>query len=328
MQILLNVVFLILGIFILVKSAELISYALVSLSKKTKLSEFFVGFVILSWISSIPEIAVVINSSTKIPALSVGNLLGAKVVLLGLLGGIMAVRFGGIKFKGRFNERFMLYALMMMAVMVLVTVDGVLSIFEGWLLIVLYFGYILILARQFKSFPEHFHIIHFKLENVFLINQKSIITFGKILLGAFGVLLASTIIVDSAVKIAEGLNISEAVIGLIVLALGTNLTEISILLTSSIKKVSERKLATGNIIGSAAINSMIFGLLIVIAGGIHMDFKDYISIIPSLVVLTLTLLAFVRFAWTGKSVSKIEGMMLVSLYISLIITELILIVSR
>ncbi len=318
------------GVFLLVKSAELISDSLISISQKSKISEFFIGFVLLSWISSIPEISIVLNSANVIPELSVGNLIGAKVVLLGLLGGIMVVKFNGIKFNGRFSDRSMLLALSIMFLMVLITVDGVLTVLEGLILVIIYFIYVFMLAHNFKYFPEHFHIMHLKFlplgSNVKF--PKFFELFIKVILGGAGAMIASTIIVQATISLGELLNVSEALIGLIVLALGTNLTEISVLLTSNINAIPERKLVTGNIIGSAFINSMIYGLLILLSGGIALSNNDYISIVPSLVILTLILLGFLRFAWTGKMVTKFEGSILISLYISLIVTEFILIIAK
>jgi len=94
-----------------------------------------------------------------------------------------------------------------------------------------------------------------------------------------------------------------------------------------VKKVSEKKLASGNIIGSATINSMIFGLLILLSGGIDLSPNEYITIVPILVVLSLTIISFLRFAWTGKQISKLEGLMLLGFYFSFLATESIIIMG-
>lgn len=320
---------------VLVKSADLVSDSLVQFSKKLKVSTFFVGFVFLSLISSIPEISIVMSSNSVIPELSVGNLLGAKLVMLGLLGGIAVIHLGALKFMGRFGEVEIVSALVMMSLMIIFTLDGNLTILEGLILIFTYFVYVFLLALKFRTLPnirKGFHISHIKAFRQSInnshVNISSIAVLIKIFVGGFGAVIASGLIVETAVEIGSLLSISEALIGLLVLSIGTNLTEITVLLTSNIHDEEERKLTTGNIIGSATINSFIYGLLIVMAGGIVLNIRDYIVIVPVMVILSIVIVTFLIFAWTGKKISKFEGWLLLSLYFSFVIVELILLVSR
>ncbi|RMD77045.1 hypothetical protein D6810_02175 [Candidatus Dojkabacteria bacterium] len=312
------------GLLLLVKSAGYISETLITFANRFKLSEFFVGFVVLSWISSIPEFSIVLNSSTVVPELSVGNLLGAKLVLLSLLTGLSVVKFGNLKFNGRFSEKDMIVGLLIMGLMIFVSIDGSFAIWEGYLLIALYFIYIITLAIKFKVVPNHFHLTHINLHKVKSSDLKPVLIIIKILFGGLGAVLSSSIVVSSSINLGSSLGISQALIGLIVLALGTNLTEITVLLTSDVKSISERKLAFGNIIGSATINSMIFGILILAAGGINLSSKDYVSIVPTLVILSLCIMGFLRFAWSGRQVTKFEGFLLLGFYFSFFVSEVLI----
>lgn len=313
-------------IFILVQSADLISTSFVGISKKMGISEFFLGFLFLSIISSIPEISIAINSKDIIPQLSIGNLFGAKLVLLGLLGSIAIIRFGSLEFKGRFGERENIIALFIMLLMVVVIVDGYLAVSEGLMIVFLYISYVATLAYKFRALPKQFHIIH--LRNLKRPKVKFSFVIVKLVLGAIGVILASNFIVKYALEIGDILNISEALIGLIVLAIGTNLTELSVLITSSAKIESERKLTMGNIIGSATINSFIYGLLIISTGGITLSLKDLTVITPVMFILTITIIGFFIFSITGKKVTRFEGYLLFGLYMSLILTEFLLILFQ
>lgn len=302
-------------IFILVKSADLVEDSFVLLAKKIGVSEFVLGFVLLSAISSLPEISIAISSNDVVPELSVGNLFGATLILLSLVAGLSAIKFKNISFRGKFNETEVLIALLIIALMIFTALDATFSLLEGVGLVFMYFLYVFQLSIRFKNLSEQKEQ-KVQAKKLFRLLIKSAI-------GVFGILASAALIVDTVISIGNILMVSEALLGLLVLAVGTNLPELTMLIRA--KHDSQQNLAFGNIMGSAAINTLILGCLIILSQGFRLAIVDVIALTPVMVILSITILAFVFFSWTGRKLTRSEGVLLISCYISLIIAELLII---
>jgi cation:H+ antiporter len=132
-------------------------------------------------------------------------------------------------------------------------------------------------------------------------------------------IVASSYVVQLSESLASIIGVTESLIGILILAVGTNLPELTIMLTS--KGDEEEKLALGNLFGSACVNAGILGLLSVLAGGF--EIKDFESIVTGIVILALALILFTYFSWTGRKIDRFEGFLLIGLYVAMIITEII-----
>lgn len=304
------------SIFCLIKSADLIEETFVYISKKLKVSEFFLGFFVLSIVSSLPELAIAVNSAQTVPELSLGNLLGATLILMTLVVGMSAIRFQSVNFQGRFREREMIGGLIVILMSVVFVFDRKLEIWEGVFMIIAYLALIADVRKQFT---------HKKLEELKqeVPAEKMYKLLVKSLVGTVILLIASNLAVGSVIKIAEDLEISSAIIGLFVLAIGTNTPELTLMFRS--KNSDQSKLAIGNFIGSAVFNTPTLGLLTILSGGFEV--KNFEGLVPVMVIITFASFLFLLFSWTGRKITHIEGAMLVGVYLSLVITEVILILQ-
>jgi cation:H+ antiporter len=304
------------SIFCLIKSADLIEETFVYISKKLKVSEFFLGFFVLSIVSSLPELAIAVNSAQTAPELSLGNLLGATLILMTLVVGMSAIRFQSVNFQGRFREREMIGGLIVILMSVVFVFDRKLEIWEGVFMIIAYLALIADVRKQFT---------HKKLEELKqeVPAEKMYKLLVKSLVGTVILLIASNLAVDSVIKIAEDLEISSAIIGLFVLAIGTNTPELTLMFRS--KNSDQSKLAIGNFIGSAVFNTPTLGLLTILSGGF--EIKNFEGLVPVMVIITFASFLFLLFSWTGRKITHIEGAMLVGVYLSLVITEVILLLN-
>jgi cation:H+ antiporter len=300
------------SIFCLIKSADLIEETFVYISKKLKVSEFFLG----SIVSSLPELAIAVNSAQTAPELSLGNLLGATLILMTLVVGMSAIRFQSVNFQGRFREREMIGGLIVILMSVVFVFDRKLEIWEGVFMIIAYLALIADVRKQFT---------HKKLEELKqeVPAEKMYKLLVKSLVGTVILLIASNLAVDSVIKIAEDLEISSAIIGLFVLAIGTNTPELTLMFRS--KNSDQSKLAIGNFIGSAVFNTPTLGLLTILSGGF--EIKNFEGLVPVMVIITFASFLFLLFSWTGRKITHIEGAMLVGVYLSLVITEVILLLN-
>lgn len=304
-------------IIVLVLSAKLVEGAFVHIANKFRINEFILGFFILAIITSLPEISIALVSSNESPELSVGNLIGATIVILTLVIGLSAIKYKGIEFKGRFSEKEVLLGLFTLFLMVAVLYDSSLNVFESILLLTSYSVFIYYIYRKFsKKAPVSFFLV--------LDNTRPIKLFLTGLVGIVGIIISSSYIVSTAGDIASLLGISETLIGILMLAVGTNLPEITILLTS--KQAEEQELAVGNFFGSACVNVAILGLLGITSRGFQID--GFLSIVSGGVILIFAIFLFLVFSWSGKKLSRTEGFLLIAVYLAFLITELLILSSE
>ncbi len=295
---------------LLVKSADLIEESFVEIAKRLKISPFMVGFFIIAGISSLPEASVAISSAIdQVPQLSVGNLLGATFTLLTLVVGANAIKEKGIPFKGKFGVGQVVMALLLLCLQIFVVLDGELRFEEGILLVSVYILFVIYIGDHIRS--------HRKLD------EDSTIQLGKLsrmvikgLIGLAALLVLSNVIVAAAIKFAELIHIPNSVVGMLILAFGTNIPEITLLFAS--KSLEQRKLAIGGFIGSACVNTLILGILALIS---PVTLTSLPVLILPLILMGTALGMFAVFTVTDSEINKQEGIMLVGLYALFIVVQ-------
>ncbi len=300
--------------YVMVRAADLIEESFVFISNKVKISSFFTGFVILGISSNLPELAVVINSKTAAPDLSIGNLLGSCLISITFIVGLCALKFGNTNFKGRFKRRDLFMALAIICLMIGLLADGVLSVLDGVLLLAAYSIFVIHIYFDFSvKKPD-------EIETTLVSGEKVYKLLVKALVGIILLLLSANLIVEAVVKMAEMVELNQALVGLLILGVGTNLPEITILIRA--KDFDHMKLAFGNFLGSAFVITGLMGVLGILGNNIVI--QNFITIIPIMVITVIACFLFAFFAWSGKELSRTEGILLISIYGSLIISELII----
>ena len=317
MELLLSLLLLGALVAILVTSAKMVESSFVRIASKFRVNEFLLGFFVLAIITSLPEISIALVSSNEVPELSLGNLIGATIVILTLILGLSAIKYKGIEFKGKFSEKEVILGLLTILLMVAVVLDGAVSILDGVILIGAYSLFVYHLYMKFSSSGQPNFFLN-------LDTSKPIKYFFLGLLGAVGIIISSFYVVETSVDIAEMLGISKTFIGILILALGTNLPEITILLTS--KNDDEKELAIGGFFGSACVNVAILGLLAITSRGF--EIREMISLSTGLVILVLSVFLLLYFSWTGRKLSKTEGYLMIAAYIAFVVTEIVVLSSE
>lgn len=238
---------LIFGIIVILKSGDLLIESSLNISKCTGLSEQFIGATLLSFATTAPELFVSCISASKGSAeISVNNGLGSIICNIGLVLAISLVALTQKVNKKEFN--FKAYILIFVFLLLFAfCLNGNISKLEGALLILTYVVFLIVTIKNIKNNAYNKNKTVKKKELIF-----NIIMF---LLGAIGVALSANLLVNSAQKLAVKLNISEAVIALTVLAIGTCLPELVSTLTAIKKKTLN--LALGNIVGANIMNCTI-----------------------------------------------------------------------
>lgn len=311
MNLLLEIGKLIILLIILVSSARIIEKSFIHIAHKIKVNEFFLGFAVLAIITTLPEISIVLFSSRTNPELSLGNLYGGTIIMLTLIIGISAIKFKNIKFGGGFAEGEVLLGVIVLASSIIPVLDNNFSILEGILGVLIYILYIIFLYFIFKRrTPPRLY--------TFIDTMKPTKLIVLAVIGMFGLMISSALTVVTAENIANILDVSDIFIGLFVLGLGTNLPEITIMITS--RSNEEQNLALGNFFGSACVNVGVLGMLAILAGGFNIT--GISSLLISLTILIIALFLFSVFSWTGRKLDRTEGAILVALFIALVIAEI------
>lgn len=268
MEIVLQILLLVVGFILLIKGADWLVDGASSVASNFKVSKLLIGLTIVAFGTGAPELAVsfssLINGSTDI---LIGNVIGSNIVNVLLLIGIAAV-IRPIKVrKDTVSKELPLLLLISTALIVLildVNLSGaMMNTFSraDAIICLLFFAiflyYIISLARKNKKEAKEVEKPKYKLGKSFLI----------VLLGLIGVVGGSELVVNSASTIAATIGISERIISLTVIAIGTSLPELVTTITAARK--GESDLLVGNIVGSNIFNiCIVLALPVVFAGSI------------------------------------------------------------
>lgn len=243
----------ILGFILLIYGADILVKGASGIAKRFNISEIIIGLTIVSLGTSLPELIITITSySSNSQDLIIGNVIGSNIcnllLILGILSIIKPIQLEMSTIKTNLPILILVNALVLMMSFIPIH-NNTLSInfAEGIVLLIIAFIYLIIpIIKHLKEEREIYKKTnHSDNTSIF----KSLIF---ILLGGFALKYGGDFVVNSSIKVAEHLNISENIIGLTIIALGTSLPE---LITSIVAVVKGNvDIAEGNIIGSCMIN--------------------------------------------------------------------------
>lgn len=317
----LAVVLLLVGFVLLVKGADFFVDGSSGIAKLLKIPSIVIGLTIVAFGTSAPEAAVSIiagvNGSNEI---AISNVIGSNIFnLLGVLGItalIKPVRVGGEIVKKQFP--FLLAATM---VLLLFSYDyffgngaDVITRGEAFTLIIL-MGIFMYSVVTFALSSRNNNTAEEQPDK-----GKPVVLWKSILfsvLGLGGIILGGQLVVDSATKIAVGFGMSQTLVGLTIVAVGTSLPE---LVTSIVAaKKGESDLAVGNVVGSN-----VFNILFVLgaSAAITPMSVNGLAQVDLLILMGVTTLAYL-FSATGKVVNRVEGGLLTLCYVGYMVYAII-----
>ena len=252
----LSIFLIIIGFALLVKGADFLVEGSSSIAKKFHIPEIIIGLTIVSIGTSMPELFVSLTSALEGHSdMSMGNVIGSNIANLLLILGLSTV-IRPIKFQKetRLIEMPMCLILTIIFMIFCNTGEGISKIEAIILLIlfILFIVYTIIMGKKGEQFDKEGTIIELQTEDNKISVLKSIIF---IILGIIGLKVGGDLTVDNALIVARHFNISEKIISLTILAIGTSLPELVTSVTAAIKGNSD--IAIGNIIGSNIFNMLL-----------------------------------------------------------------------
>ncbi len=278
---------------------------------RLKLSSFAVSFVILGILTSTPEFAVGLSALHEGNAeIFVGNLLGGIPVIFLFIIPVLAVFGNGVTLKHFFSQKTLPLTLAVIAAPSFLILDKKVTNAEGILLILLYAFLLFVLEKNHGLLDK---------KNIELLRLKaySLRDIFRVLFGAGIVFIASQAIVDQTLYFSSYFSIHPLYISIIVLSLGTNLPELSLAVRSIIS--GKKDVAFGDYMGSAAVNTLLFGVFTLLNPGDVLTANRF-PITFLFIVGGLSI--FYIFSRSRGAISRVEGCMLLFLYVSFAYFEL------
>lgn len=241
-----NILYIIIGLVLLVLGGNWLLKAAVGLSLKLNIPKIVIGMTVVSFATSAPELIVSVKSALNgATGLAVGNVIGSNIANLGLVLGITLI-LSTIEVEKSFYKTD--WPVMMFASVLLyffIADDKIIQFYEGVILfvtLIIFLVYLLKFQKQavVDEMPEDDEELPLFKIALFLA------------IGGFGLWGGSELLIKGAVDLAENLGVSEAVIGVTVVSVGTSVPELAASIIAIINK--EKAISLGNLIGSNVFN--------------------------------------------------------------------------
>lgn len=317
MELAIQIIYLVIGFVLLIKGADWFVDGAAGVAKKCKVPALVIGLTVVAFGTSAPELCVSVASAIqKSTDIAIGNVLGSNIVNILLILGLSALLHDLPVQKS--SIRLDLPVLMLASTLVigLGVWGNAIDWWDGIILIVVFAGYMVLLFRDAKKNPAPHSDEEVEAKGKVgawfaKMKQKTWFLVALLLVGLGMVVGGGTLLVEAAKEIAGYFGISERIIGLTVVAIGTSLPE---LVTSVVAaKKGETDIAVGNIIGSnifniflvAGVSSLFYPLAFTIEG----------NMIDAIVALASAAILFVFALLKGHKLGKFAGVVMLLCFV-------------
>lgn len=278
-----------------------------TISVNLKINPVVVGLTVVSIATSMPEMMTSLLAAKSSPGLALGNILGSNVANIGLILGVTAI-IAPLAVQMRLIVREVPILIGVTILFTLFAVGGF-SRVEGVILLILTLAYLIYVVRGAKSESSAVET-EFVDEIEAHAKRSSGIGFGFVVIGAILLALGADILVGTSVEIAGRFGVSDTLIGLTIVALGTSLPELAASVSAA--RAGHSDICAGNIVGSNLFNMLLIGggvaTIIPIPVATNLFYVEF----PALLLLTIGLFFVFK---TGRIVSRQEGVLLIAVYV-------------
>ncbi len=304
MNIITALIILVIGFFLLIKGADFFVEGSSSVAKLLRVPSIIIGLTIVAMGTSLPECAVSVTASLSgNNALAVSNVIGSNIFNLLVVCGFCAL-FTPLAVQKDTIKRDIPFSLICTFVMLILGWIGMsLGHLDGVIFLVIFAGFIIMMVRSALNARSEAQ----DGDEIEVLPVWKCIVF--IIGGAIAIKYGGDFVVDGASFIASAMGLSQNLIGLTIVALGTSLPE---LVTSIVAaKKDEVDMAVGNVIGSNVFNILfVLGIAATISP-VAFIFENVIDII---VLIAVTLIIWF-FAWSKNEINRKEGVAMLALYV-------------
>ena len=304
----LNIILLIVGFIILIKGADIFVDGAASIAGNFKVSKMLIGLTIVAFGTSAPEFAVSVKSLLSGNGdMILGNVIGSNILNIVLILGVSSM-FHSLTVKNNTVKKELPITILITTLFSVLIFDNIfdkkftneLTRSDGIVLLLFFMVFIYYLIRMARNKIDEDQ------EEVYMPIIKAI---AFTIVGIISIIFGSNMVVDNASRIAINLGISEKMVALTIIALGTSLPELVTSIVAARK--NQLDMAIGNVIGSNIFNIL---FVLGIAATISPIPFAVENIIDICVLLFFSILIFI-FCITRKRINRIEGAIMVALYV-------------
>ena len=306
----LNIFLLIVGFVILIKGADIFVDGASSIAGNFKISKMIIGLTIVSFGTSAPEFAVSVKSLLSGNGdIILGNVIGSNILNILLILGVSAL-FHPLRVKSNTVKKeiplTLLITLMFSVLLSDTLLDNGINAFtrsDGIVILITFMVFIYYLFMNMRNKVE----VNKEESNNYLKMPKACL---YTICGIICIILGSNFVVDSASSLATSFGISQRLIALTIVAIGTSLPELVTSITATRK--GEYDIAIGNVVGSNIFNiGIVTGLPVALLGGIDKaNFNPY-----DLLILLISIVLLFIFSLKDRKITKLEGLIFVLIFI-------------
>ena len=302
-----DILFFLAGLVILYFGADWLVKGASRLAITLNVQPVIVGLTVVAFGTSLPEFVVsFIGAMRELPDIALGNIVGSNIVNIGLIIGLSAIIFPlSVHMKLlKFEVPFMIFAAFLLFIF---SINGTVSRMDSILFAVIFSGYIAYTIRAAKKETPDVAGEYREFLRVRDSIKKDIV----LIIAGLAVLIAGAeILLISAVSIARAMGISELIIGMTIVAVGTSLPELATSAVAAFKRESD--ISIGNIVGSNIFNILFILGVTGIIRPVSVHPEAWRLHMPVMIFFSLLLFIFMK---TGNVISRAEGAVMVLLYI-------------
>ena len=317
------------GLVLLIVGGEILVRGAVRTAERLGVSPLLIGLTLVGFGTSAPEMVISVQAAMSgSPGIAIGNFVGSSISNIFLILGLTAILAPiavDSKALNRDGSFVLITAILFAAAALLLPYDGVV----GWTFIALLVTYLIYAWQQEKGHSADGHTSAYEISQAYKElrasagNEPSVIELRArqtlliitpltvAVLGLVVIIVGGRLLVDGAIEIARALEVSETVIGLTIVAVGTSLPELVTCVIAGLR--NQPSVAIGNILGSNIYNILAVGGMTAIMAPTTVP--DHIIYFDNPVMIAASLLLLV-FARTGFQVSRLEGGLLFACYVA------------
>ncbi len=242
-----------LGLISLIAGGDILVRGSVSVARHMRVSPLLIGLTVVAFGTSAPELVVSIDAAAfeGVPELSLGNAVGSNIANVLLVLGVPALIYPmtcSAKAVGRDTMAMIVTTL----IFVLLCLTGQIGFLSGAFLFLMLVGYLGYSAHQSRTDPSRLAEELEEIESQALASKSKWVAAGFVVAGLVALVVGAELLVGGAVNIARDLGVSEATIGLTMIAIGTSLPELATSVAAALRRNCD--VALGNVIGSNMFN--------------------------------------------------------------------------
>ncbi len=314
MELLKAFIILVIGFVLLIKGADFFVEGSSAVAKRLRIPSMIIGMTIVAMGTSLPECAVSVTASlTGNNSLAISNAIGSNIFNLMVVCGVCSLFVPLAVQKSTLQKEFPLSIFCAGLLLLLGYLGMTLGHIDGVILLIIFAGYLLWMiqsAKKARNQTANTSLSDEEIEQV--ASHINLLPVWKCLLFILGGMIAikygGDFVVNGASTIASGLGLSQTLIGLTIIAMGTSLPE---LVTSIVAaKKDEVDMAVGNVIGSNIFNILLVLGVAAAISPVGFVVENMIDIAFLIVVSIITLV----FAWTSKEINRKEGIIMLVIY--------------